>query len=201
MIVLDMEMTGLDPLRNGIIDIAAVEYENPMNTFHMQCRIDEDTEIDSNALKYNGFTNEEITDFTKPTIKQAVQALIKWSKNIEDRTIAGQNVDVDLGFLRAACKKYNLKWTFAHRKVDQHSIAYSIARKLGREIILDKDRVSKLNSDNIMKFVGIPAEPRPHSSALNGVLWQTEALSRLMEGKSKFSKFEIYPIPEYLLPN
>lgn len=54
---------------------------------------------------------------------------------------------------------------------------------------------SDLDSDKVMKYVGIPTEPRPHK-AINGALWETEAFSRLTFGRNCLPEFKQYPLPE-----
>ncbi len=56
-----------------------------------------------------------------------------------------------------------------------------------------KDGKSLLDSDAVMTYVGIPTEPKPHI-ALNGALWEAEAISRLLYQKNLLSQFEQYPI-------
>ena len=51
-----------------------------------------------------------------------------------------------------------------------------------------------LNSDKIMKYVGIPVEPHPHN-ALNGAKFAGEAISRLLYDRKLLLEFDKYPIP------
>lgn len=197
MIIVDIETTGLDPKKHGIIDIAAMDFNNPKNFFSMQCKLKEGKEIDSYALKINGYTEQDIRNENLPTTKEVIEKFLEWASQIEDITIAGQNVDFDIDFLKENCKEENIKWVLGHRKVDQHSIAYVLATKLGMKIPLNDKRSSNFNSDVIMEFVGIPPEVRPHK-AINGVTWEAEAFSRMINGKKLIDKFEEFEIPKYL---
>jgi DNA polymerase III epsilon subunit-like protein len=197
MIVVDVETTGIDPTKHGIIDIAARDFNNPTNTFHCECQLKLGAKINQKALEINGFTKEEITDPKKPTLKQAVSRFLKWSKKIEDRTIAGHNPDFDINFLHHSARLCGLKWNLGHRKVDQHSIIYQLALKKGIKIPLTKKKISGFNSDVIMDFVGLPVEPKPHK-ALNGVTWETEALSRLIYAKNLLPQFKEFKLPSHL---
>jgi len=196
MIVLDIETTGLDPTKHSIIEVGAIEFENPQNIFNERCQIWSGAEIDQNALAINGFTPEEISDSSRLTQMKLLVKFNDWISSIEERTIAGHNVDFDLNFLNESCKRLNLWHNYGKRKVDQHTLVY--AHFLRRNIKPPlKDGASDLNSDLIMNYVGLPAEPKPHR-ALNGARFETEAISRLIYGKSIFDEFSGYEIPGYL---
>jgi hypothetical protein len=51
-----------------------------------------------------------------------------------------------------------------------------------------------LNSDKIMNYVGIPAEPHPHN-ALNGAKVAGEAISRLLYDRNLLPEFKQFKIP------
>ncbi len=196
MIVLDIETTGLDPIKHSIIEVGAIEFDNPLNIFNERCQIWPGAEIDPGALEVNGFKLDEITNPDILTQKELLVRFNEWISSIEDRTFAGQNVDFDINFLNESCKRSHISSVCGKRKVDQHSIVYAhlLRRNLRPPL---KDGVSDLNGDLIMNYVGIPAEPRPHR-ALNGAKYEMEALSRLIFGKCIFDEFSRYSIPEYL---
>jgi DNA polymerase III epsilon subunit-like protein len=196
MIVLDIETTGLSPILNSIIEIGAIDFSNTKNQFQGQCHIWAGAEVDTTALKINGFTNEEITRNNKPTEFDLLQTFIKWLDRIEDRTICGQNIDFDIGFLNESAKRYKIDRNFGKRKVDLHSLVYS--HLLKRNVVpLLKNGLSNISSDFIMEYVGLPAEPKPHR-AINGAKWETEAISRLIYGKSILEEFFVFDVPAYL---
>ena len=67
MIVLDIETTGVDALKNSIVSIGAIEFENPEERFYEECRIWDGAEINPLALEVNGYTEEEVKDINKKT--------------------------------------------------------------------------------------------------------------------------------------
>jgi DNA polymerase III epsilon subunit-like protein len=119
-----------------------------------------------------------------------------WADHIEDKTIAGQNVDFDINFLNESSARCGLSLSIGKRKVDQHSIVYADFLKRNIRPPL-KNGFSDLNSDLIMKYVGLPSEPKPHR-AINGARYEAEALSRLIYGRGMFDEFAGYTIPGYL---
>jgi DNA polymerase III epsilon subunit-like protein len=193
MIVLDIEATGTNCEVHSIVSIGAIDFIRPEQIFNEECQIWEGAHINPDALKYNGFTEAQITDPTKQTDEQIVKKLLAWIEDREDRTIAGQNPSFDVGFLRATALRYNMNISLAHRSIDQHSIVYAhmIARGLTPPL---EHHHSAINSDFIMEYVGIPTEPKPHR-ALNGAIWEAEALSRLLYDKPLLAQFEKFPIP------
>ncbi len=196
MIVLDIETTGPDPGRHAIIEVGAIDFDRPENYFNARCRIWDGAEIDFKALEINGFTLEEIQDQTIFTQKELMSRFMSWTDQIEDKTIAGQNVDFDISFLNESSKRCGLDLIPGKRKVDQHSIVYAHFLKRNIRPPL-KDGFSNLNSDSIMNYVGLPSEPKPHR-AINGARFEAEALSRLIFGRVMFDEFAIYAIPDYL---
>jgi DNA polymerase III epsilon subunit-like protein len=196
MIVLDIETTGLDPIRHSIIEIAAIDFNNHQYQFNEKCQIWPGAEIDFTALEINGFSKDEIEDTSLLTQEELLFKFKIWSDIIEDKTIAGQNVDFDISFLNESSKRCGLFYNFGKRKVDQHSIAYVHLLKRNIKPPL-KDRISDLSGDYIMDYVGLPREPRPHR-AFNGAKFTIEAMSRLIYGKSVFPDFKRYKIPKYL---
>ena len=194
MIVLDIETTGVDALKNSIVSIGAIEFENPEERFYEECRIWDGAEINPLALEVNGYTEEEVKDINKKTEADVVQNFIDWLNERKDITVAGQNPHaVDLTFLDAAAKRAGLKLSIPRRMVDQHSITIAHMLKRGINPPLKKER-SDMDSDKIMEYVGLPHEPKPHI-AINGALWELEALYRLIYDKPLLEEFKNYKIP------
>jgi DNA polymerase III epsilon subunit-like protein len=100
MMVVDIETTGMDPERNSIVSIGAVDFDNPKNTFYAECRVEEGLAIDPVALQINGFRLDQIMDPKKPEIEGLLKDFVKWSKKIDERVLAGDNIWFDTGFLR-----------------------------------------------------------------------------------------------------
>jgi len=196
MILLDIETTGTDPRRHSIVEVGAIDFDCPGNYFNERCQIWTGAEIDFKALKINGLTPDEIQDKSTLTQKELISKFMSWIDRIEDKTIAGQNVDFDISFINESSARCGLNFRLGKRKVDQHSIVYAHFLKRNVKPQL-KDGFSDLNSDFIMNYAGLPPEPKPHR-AINGARFEAEALSRLIYGRGMFEEFAEYPIPTYL---
>ena len=193
MIVLDVETSGVSPHKNSLLSIGAIDFQNPSNTFYEECRAWDGAHIDHAALAVNGYSMEQAIDPRKKLEADIVRNFFDWVSKATDHTIAGQNPFFDTGFLTAASERGGINFPLAHRIIDLHSITYFHMIRRGATPPLRNSRTD-LNSDTIMEYVGIPAEPKPHI-ALNGAKWEAEAFSRLFHEKSLFPEFEKHPIP------
>ena len=196
MIVVDVETTGVDSKKNSIVSIGAIDFSNPQNQFYQECRVWEGAEITQQALYINGFTKEQITDQNKMSLEEAVKKFIVWMGNIAEQTLAGENPSFDRDFLRDSIEKYKINYLIGHRTIDLHSICYHhYLKKEFRPPI--RDSRTDLNLDGILKYSGLPEEPKPHH-ALTGAKMEAEAFSRLIYGKNLLPEFEKYSVPDYL---
>jgi hypothetical protein len=66
------------------------------------------------------------------------------------------------------------------------------AIKRGLPVPHKNDR-SDLSLDTILKYVGLPEEPKPHIG-LNGAKYEAECFSRLLYGKNLLPEFAKYPV-------
>lgn len=209
MIIVDVETTGIDAYKNSIVSIGAVEFEKPKNQFYGECRKWEGAEVNPVALEINGFTLEQITDTKKQSLEELMKKFINWTSEMHDMTFAGQNPSFDVGFLSDSAQRYGLGnplpdrerhflgKVFGKRVIDLHSCICFHYKSRGLHFPL-KNRMSSVNSEGALNYVGLPPEPKPHN-ALVGAKIVSEAFSRLISGKSLFPEFEKYTIPDYLI--
>lgn len=197
MLVLDVEASGTEYHKHSIVSLGALDFDNPENRFYEECRIWDGAHIMDGALEVNGFTEAEITDQTKQTEAELIEKFLAWAEPIRDKTLAGQNVSFDRDFVRAACERAGLNYTFAYRTIDSHTLAWMHIVKRGEEPPIDPEHHrSALNLDAVLNYTGIPEEPTPHN-ALTGALSHAEVISRLLYGKKMLPEFEQYDIPSW----
>lgn len=196
MIVVDVEATGVDARLCSLLSVGAVEFENPANTFYMECRAFNGAHVEKEALVISGFTETQIRDEKKKTDREVVLAFLEWMKTCEEWTLAGQNPSFDRDFLEATAHRYHINWPLAHRTVDLHSVCYYHLRKQGIEPP-QKNNHSALNLDRILKYAGLPTRTEKHN-ALEDAKLEAEALSRLLYGRSLLVEYEVYGMPSFL---
>lgn len=195
MLVVDIEASGIIPSLHSLVSIGALDTDEPDRRFYVECHIWKGADIMEDALKVNGFTEEEITDPLKMTEAEAVQHFIEWSQHSQNRTITGQNPSMDRDMLRAAAKRAGLNWSFAYRTLDTHTMCYMHMVKAGLSEPIDaQHRRSNLSLDSILEYCGIPAEPQPHN-ALTGAMCHAEVTYRLLYNKKLLPEFSQYSMP------
>lgn len=192
-------MSGLDPIRNSILSIGAVDFEHPSRTFYGECRIRKGASFSRQALAVNGFTVSQIYDGSKPSCKELVSSFRSWAAKCRDRTIAGHNVHIDIAFLNRSFRLYGLESMFGFRNIDTHSLTYAHIMSRGIRPPIKNGRTN-VNSEYVFNYVGIGSEPHPHI-ALNGAKYEAEAISRIIYGKSLLEEFKKFSIPPYLKRN
>jgi DNA polymerase III epsilon subunit-like protein len=196
MLVVDCEMSGLDPQKNSIVSIGAIDFDTPSRQMYEECRVWEGAHIEEEALAVNGFTREQILDSAKQSEADAVHKFITFADGMADTTIAGQNVFTDLYFLRAAAVRAgHTAWPFAHRIIDIHTMCFEHMIKRGvTPPVNPLKHHSALNLDAVLNYCGIPEEPKPHN-ALTGAQCNAEVISRLLYDKKLLPEFEQFEIP------
>ena len=209
MIVIDVETTGIYPNEHSIVSIGAVDFANPENQFYAECKIWEGAKIYTrptglggeklrylSALAVNGFTEEQIKDQSKKHPGEILGMFLEWAKSCNSKVIAGHNSWFDRDFLMDTAKRYNIVWPFGGRIIDLHTLTFATLLK-NQDSPHDEKGRSKIISDYVFKYVGMPEEPKPHN-ALTGAKFEAEAFSRLIYGKNLLKEFGQYPIPDYL---
>jgi DNA polymerase III epsilon subunit family exonuclease len=105
-VVLDIETTGLDPLRHEIIEIGAVKVNRDSNNHPTyQALIKPSERISKKITQITGITQNMI-DKDGEDIESVLKEFIGF---IGDLRLVAYNAKFDMAFLRTAAKKYSLK--------------------------------------------------------------------------------------------
>src|SRR5207245_10181313 len=100
MIIVDLETTGLDPERNWIASIGAVDFFNPSRTYYKECYVADETIISEESLKVTGFTVQSLRDRTKPSAQFLTKDFFNWCDIAAVKLLAGEELWLDASFLR-----------------------------------------------------------------------------------------------------
>lgn len=196
MLVIDVETSGLDINKNSLISIGAVDFDNPDRQFYEECRVWDGAFVSEESLDVNGFTEDQVRDINKKTLKEMMYSFKNWVDSSSNVTLAGQNPSFDRDFLNNSFWRADIDFKFAARNIDLHSVAYYNYIKNGITIP-HKNGHSDLSLDKIAKYTGLTEEPKPHN-ALTGAKYEAEAFSRIMYGRKLLPEFESYKIPKHL---
>jgi DNA polymerase III alpha subunit (gram-positive type) len=155
-IALDLETTGLDSQKHGIIQIGAWATGESEDHFKDYFVTDCDpsyfggkfkkVQFDEGARKVNGFTDERIAD--APDIDVALRAfnnfLQKYRQDgptgqLNDVVIVGQNVPFDVAWLIKDFRRFGLNTDVFRRVVDNASLGFAVFGELmGQGKLADK---------------------------------------------------------------
>lgn len=198
MISIDWEFTWLNPIKNSIVSLWALDLLNPTNQFYAECRIWEWATWEDEALKINWFSKEDILSPDKISLIQLIKKFDEWLKTCSSpQILIWQNPKSDIDFLVESYKKAWIEYPLGHRSLDVHSIVFAKHLELWKKILLDKWKF-KINLDESLNFVWIPGwEPKPHI-ALMGAKCAAEVISRIVYWKKLLLEFEDFEIPDYL---
>ena len=107
-VVLDLEMTGLNPKNDKVIEIAAVKVQNGKIADTYSTLVNPQIKISERITELTGITNEMVT--SGASMDEAMQKLIDF---IDGEVIVGHNVRFDYSFIK--------QWAVKH-KIPKHMI-------------------------------------------------------------------------------
>ncbi|MBN2042536.1 MAG: 3'-5' exonuclease [Candidatus Aenigmarchaeota archaeon] len=188
MIIVDVETTGLDPIRNSILSIGALDLSNPKNQFYGECGIWKGASISKTALKINGFTRKQIRD-NKKTPGELLKEFLEWAKRTKTKKIGGYYTRFDYSFLKSTADRFSIKFPFSPDVLDLHDI---FCKKMGMDKAM-YEGILLFSLNEIMISLGMPPEPDPHN-ALRGAKYTAEGISRVKNGKNLLKEFMNYPV-------
>ncbi len=120
-VIVDVETSGFDPNKNALLEVAAVPivadqegYMAPGATIACHVEPFEGSVLDPKALQFNGIDPHHPFRMAKPEpaalehIFKPIRTLVK-SKQCSRAILVGHNAFFDLGFIRAAVERCNIK--------------------------------------------------------------------------------------------
>ena len=177
-VVLDVETSGLDPARHGILEIGAQKLATG-EEFECQVRLAEDREYDRGVFRINGVSETVARHEERMSIDAALFELAGWLGAPPDGCkgwmIAGSNPKFDDAFLRAAVPSMDsqfVSWPFLRHLLDLATVAITYCIATGAPM------PSSLSADAIYRMLGLSEEPKPHR-ALQGVTYEAGAFKQM----------------------
>ena len=206
MIVVDLEMSGMNYEKCGIVEVGAIDLDSG-EEFFQESRLDEGDEVidqpdlSKGVLEVLGKTEEELRDKNKKDQKEVLKTFFDWCKQVKTKNFVCMHPHADVAFLEHKARKYGLEFPFKSYKVfDLHSVAQVVYLNLNKNFLIGEYKgeiASGMGLKDILKFVGIDTAV-PHN-ALGDAKLEAECFSRLVYGKSLLKEFEKFEIPGYLL--
>ena len=117
-VVIDIETSGLHPLRNEIIELAALKVMPGDETISFSRLVKTNAPIQENITLITGITNQRLMDEGL----ELMDALIQFLDFVGDHTIVAHNARFDYQFIRQACKRCMLP-AFTNYYIDTLSLA------------------------------------------------------------------------------
>ena len=205
MIVVDIETSGADFEKCGIIEIGAVELENPKNFFLEEARLGDDNKIINATnlvdarpvLEVIGRTEEQLRDKANQSEKGLLINFFKWCRGCKIKNFICHNPQFDYGFIWTKANEYGLEVPFYHKCFDLHTLAQQAYFQSKGEFLIKKDD-SDMGLKNILEFVGMKDERKAHN-ALEDAKLTAECFSRLVYGKNLLPEYAVFKIPDCLI--
>ncbi len=120
---IDIETTGLDLIKNEIIEIGCV-ITNPklkiLEEFELKIKPEHIENANKTALKINHYKEKDWTEALP--LEEAIKIFLK---KVKDCIMVGQNVAFDSGFLEYNFAKLKLENTMHYHRLDTISIAWA----------------------------------------------------------------------------
>ncbi len=124
-VAFDLETTGLSAQNDTIIEIGAVVMQDGKELDRFQTFVDPHRHLEPKITELTGITNEMLQG--APSIEEVLPKFVEFVGN---RVLVAHNADFDTSFIRAACKKQGIAYSFT--SADTLVMAQNLLPKLNR---------------------------------------------------------------------
>ena len=194
--VLDVEATGLDPMKGAILSVGMVAYSGRLSMFYKEYYPFEGAEISEESMRIHDLELDRLKKGPENDPRNVVADIKSFMQANGCIMIAGQNPGFDRSYVNAYAERYGSDFRLPFGMLDLHS--FCLGRMLGNGIEPPKkDGHSALGLDKVLSFVGLGQRQGPHN-ALDDAKLEFEALCRLIYGKSVLPEFGNRPVPAEL---
>ncbi len=184
-LVMDLEMTGLEPGWHEICQIGAVLYDDSweeLSRFLTNVYPENEESFSLPAVEVHGLTMEELEE--APMMHEALPEFEDWivqstGKNPDGMDgrdkqrilrgvhVCGQSVVNDINFLKFAYRDQHQKWPFSHTLVDLHTLTFflfPILTAAGRDV------PQRRSLEAVAQYFGFSRESDIHNALEDSVL-------------------------------
>ncbi len=170
---LDLEMSGLEPMRHEILEIAVVRVSQPglqvLESWSTKVRPEHIETADPVSLKMINYSDESWKDAV--SLQEAMEVFVEKTRG---HIVAGWNVAYDWAFLEVAMGKTGLQSSIHKRILDVMSFAYN-------QLFHDRP-LGDMGLAKTAKLFGI--EQERHHEALSDTIATCEVYKKLVEQRS-----------------
>ena len=106
-VAFDLETTGLSSANDRIIEIGAIVMKNGEELDRFQTFVDPQRPLEKKIVELTGITDEMLKG--APKIEEVLPEFLKF---VNGRVLVAHNSDFDTGFIRAACARQGLPYTY-----------------------------------------------------------------------------------------
>ena len=124
-VAFDLETTGLSPKNDTIIEIGAVVMKNGVELDRFQTFVDPHKSLTKEITDLTGITDDMVKG--APDITEVLPEFVKFVGN---RVLVAHNADFDTAFIREACKKQGIPYTFT--SADTLVLSQNLMTKLNK---------------------------------------------------------------------
>lgn len=204
MIVVDIETSGVDYSKCGIIQIGAIDIKNPENTFMQDAKLgDEYMVVNSNSMLESksvqellGINEEQMKNADEQSEKELLEHFFQWVGKIEDKDLICQNPQFDYAFIKTKSDKYGLNLPFSYRCMDLYTIAHLKYFDINKNFLI-KNGHSDFGLSKTLELCGLEDNRKEHN-AMEDAKLEAECFSRLVYGKNLIKDYADIPVPEIL---
>lgn len=199
MIVVDIESTGTSMLHSSIVELAALDMDNPTDVFSEYCRPFDGAEIEDGALQVMGVTKESLFTPERQRVESLMEHFMAWLEPKEDRTFAGAYVGFDIFMVKTQFERMGKTFSIGYGAMEMNSLVYAWLKKNGKEVPMKNDAIyAGISSVLKNNYVGLAIERKGHT-AKEDVELGAEILSRILYGKQLLPQYLAYPLPEQFI--
>jgi len=208
MIVVDLEMSGMDYERCGIVEIGAIDTETKEEFFE-EARLGEGFMVINNdtaertVLEVLGRTEEQLRTKDKQDEKNLLEHFFKWCQKTRVKNFICQHPHADIAFLEQRARINKLDFPFlSYKAFDMHTIGQMKFLFLNGEFSF-KDKAGETQSSmslgSILNLAGMKDNRGNSHNALEDAKLTAEAFSRIVYGKGMLEEYNKFKIPDSLI--